>query len=148
MATERKSERLRFTVPTKDDTVLRWVAEQSNLSVSLRMLIRWAIQEYGYADVTCLSVKRGRGRPNNTAEEFHYEAPEPAYAPAPAQPVYGTAPSVQATVPAAGRAAQPVSKPVTPPPAPAVSGEALVARPVQVGEDPKRDIDDIADLLI
>ena len=44
---DKKSSRYRFSVPNKDETVLRWVEQQSNLSVSLRMLIRWAIQEYG-----------------------------------------------------------------------------------------------------
>lgn len=145
MATERKSERLRFTVPTKDDTVLRWVAEQSNLSVSLRMLIRWAIQEYGYADVTCLSVKRGRGRPNNTAEEFHYEAPEPAYEPAPrpSAPAYPAQsapvrPSVPMQTAPPARSAPPVAS---------ESGAEPVARPVQVTDAPERDIPDINDLL-
>lgn len=131
---DKKSSRYRFSVPNKDETVLRWVEQQSNLSVSLRMLIRWAIQEYGYADVTCLSVKRGRGRPSNTAEDVQYErGPEAYEAPRPAASVASPVMPV---------ASQSSVKPVQAPAA------APVPKPVQVKEEPVRHIPGVDDLLL
>lgn len=60
--------RVRLTVPPEDETVLRWMARQSNLSVSIRQVIRESVAQYGYNDVTCVSV-RGRGRPR-VRDEF------------------------------------------------------------------------------
>lgn len=146
-----KSTRHRFTVPNKDDTVLRWIENQSSLSTSLRMLIRWAVQEYGFADVTCLAVKRGRGRPNGTAEDIVYERGlevfdpntvpvQPAQTPVrqPAAPVAPSAPVMSMPVQGAGEAPQSV-QPVAPAP---------TAKPVPVKDEPKRNIPGIEDLLV
>lgn len=54
--------RVRISIPAQDVQVLRWLARQSNASVSIRQVIREAVASYGYDDVTCMSV-RGRGRP-------------------------------------------------------------------------------------
>lgn len=144
MANEPKSVRQRFSVPKKDEVVLRWIENQSNLSVSLRMLIRWAIQEYGYADVTCLSVRRGRGRPNGTAEEFVYEHPGEVYeAVPPVQPASAPAPT-----PSRSAVARP-SIPTVSAPSPAPSSSSSMSKqtepapqshPVEAAENPEREL--------
>lgn len=59
--------RHRFTVPANDVEVETWVDSQSNLSFSLRMLIKSFISEFGAdQDATCLSMSKpvkGVGRP-------------------------------------------------------------------------------------
>lgn len=142
-AADDKSSRLRFSIPKKDDTVLRWVEQQSNLSVSLRMLIRWAIQAYGYADVTCLSVKRDRGRPSGTAEPVFYESVTPDV------PNVSSVP--QDFVPAPAPVSVPMTSADKPAAAPVVttSSEEPVAHAVPVSDDePRRKIPGIDDLLI
>lgn len=73
---EEKNCRYRFTVPTADTTVNEWLEEQSNISFSLRVLIKAFIRDYGMQDATCLevgtSVKR-RGRPPKQAQ-IHLES--------------------------------------------------------------------------
>lgn len=57
----------KFTVPETDTIVEKWIANQSNPGVSIRMLINLFVTEHGYQDVTCmafgLAVKK-RGRPS------------------------------------------------------------------------------------
>ena len=73
---EDKNCRYRFTVPTADATVNEWLSEQSNISFSLRVLIKAFIRDYGMQDATCLevgsTVKR-RGRPPKQAQ-IHLES--------------------------------------------------------------------------
>ena len=61
-----KNYRHRFTVPHDDDVVNDWIASQSNLGFSLRVLIKDFVRTYGNKDATCVelgsAVKR-RGRP-------------------------------------------------------------------------------------
>ena len=42
-----------FTVPEKDVSVLKWLDEQDDLSMSLRCLIKEDIMRNGCRDVTC-----------------------------------------------------------------------------------------------
>lgn len=60
-----EASRYRFSVPVRDESVERWIAEQSTLSHSLRQIIREAIERDGFVDVTCRPVKQlpRRGRP-------------------------------------------------------------------------------------
>ena len=51
--------RYRVTVPMRDADVINWMAEQHNVSFSIRMLIKAAIAKYGLSDVTCLSMNVG-----------------------------------------------------------------------------------------
>jgi len=73
---EDKNCRYRFTVPTADTAVNEWLEEQSNVSFSLRVLIKAFIRDYGMQDATCLevgsAVKR-RGRPPKQAQ-IHLES--------------------------------------------------------------------------
>lgn len=74
------AKRVRITIPAQDEEVLRWLARQSNVSVSVRQVIREAVASYGYGDVTCTSV-RGRGRPRKRDpydEKYAAEAAEAA----------------------------------------------------------------------
>lgn len=62
MAPSNKSEkplRYRVTVPLKDADVINWMAEQSSVSFSIRLLIRAFIAKYGISDVTCVPVSAG-----------------------------------------------------------------------------------------
>ena len=75
MGTENYS-RHRFTVPNEDTTVIDFINAQSNLSMSLRMLIRRYVEKDGYTDVTCARVEQlpKRGRPPKAqAEEYDDE---------------------------------------------------------------------------
>lgn len=69
------AKRYRLQVPAADESVQRWLAEQLNISSSLRQLIRDDIQRNGYTDVTCRAVEQGakRGRPSNAELERRQE---------------------------------------------------------------------------
>lgn len=61
--------RYRFSVPNADESVNKWIDEQSNLSFSIRQIIKDYIQHNGITDATCAEVrqlpKRGR-KPNSS----------------------------------------------------------------------------------
>ena len=73
--------RRRLSVPYEDESVIRWLDCQVNMSVSLRSLIREDIRKNGYTDVTCREVVQGPkvGRPSNAeiAARTVVEAEEP-----------------------------------------------------------------------
>lgn len=60
-----QSRRFRVSVPEADESVLAWIGAQSDLSASVRALIRDAIERHGYRDATCYPVQQQprRGRP-------------------------------------------------------------------------------------
>lgn len=60
-----QSRRFRVSVPEADESVLAWIGAQSDLSTSVRSLIREAIERHGYRDATCYPVQQQprRGRP-------------------------------------------------------------------------------------
>lgn len=60
-----QSRRFRVSVPDADESVLEWIGAQSDLSASVRALIRDAIERNGYRDATCYPVQQQprRGRP-------------------------------------------------------------------------------------
>lgn len=66
MSSDNTNIRHRFTVPSADVQVNKWIESQSNLGFSIRVLIKNFVREYGYQDATCLEfgtpVAR-RGRP-------------------------------------------------------------------------------------
>jgi len=68
-----KNGRYRFSVPLADDKVVKWIESQNNLGFSLRTLIKAAVSNWGYQDVTCIAlgseVKR-RGRPPKSASHY------------------------------------------------------------------------------
>lgn len=78
------SKRFRVSVPEVDESVLAWIGAQSNLSESVRALIREAIERNGYRDATCYPVvqqpRRGRP-PKNTDEAEDATVPEPVVEP-------------------------------------------------------------------
>ena len=63
--------RFRVSVPNADTSVLTWIGAQSDLSASVRALIRDAIRRDGYQDATCYPVKQQprRGRPPRSADD-------------------------------------------------------------------------------
>lgn len=65
-----QSRRFRVSVPDADESVLAWIGAQSDLSASVRSLIREAIERHGYRDATCYPVQQQprRGRPPKQAE--------------------------------------------------------------------------------
>ena len=67
-----QSRRFRVSVPDADESVLAWIGAQSDLSASVRTLIREAIERYGYRDATCYPVQQQprRGRPPKQAEQL------------------------------------------------------------------------------
>lgn len=69
------AKRYRLQVPAADESVQKWLAEQINISTSLRQLIRDDIQKNGFTDVTCRAVEQGpkRGRPTNAELERREE---------------------------------------------------------------------------
>lgn len=79
--------RYRFSVPDADASVNNWVQQQSNLSMSLRMLIGECIERNGYGDYTCRERIPGarRGRPpkssymntDDEAEQLAHQSAEP-----------------------------------------------------------------------
>lgn len=73
------SRRFRVSVPDTDESVLTWIGAQSDLSASVRALIRESIERNGYRDATCYPVvqqpRRGRP-PKNTDEAEDATVPE------------------------------------------------------------------------
>ena len=65
-----QSRRFRVSVPEADESVLAWIGAQSDLSASVRTLIRDAIERHGYRDATCYPVQQQprRGRPPKQAD--------------------------------------------------------------------------------
>lgn len=65
-----QSRRFRVSVPDADESVLAWIGAQSDLSASVRALIREAIERHGYRDATCYPVQQQprRGRPPKLTE--------------------------------------------------------------------------------
>ena len=57
-------------MPDADESVLAWIGAQSDLSASVRSLIREAIERHGYRDATCYPVQQQprRGRPPKSTE--------------------------------------------------------------------------------
>ena len=53
-----QSRRFRVSVPEADESVLAWIGAQSDLSASVRSLIREAIERHGYRDATCYPVQQ------------------------------------------------------------------------------------------
>lgn len=98
---EENFKRYRFSVPHADVSVNKWVEQQSNLSMSLRLLIGECIEKTGYVDYTCRERIPGarRGRPPKT----DYANDDSDVVPGHEEPV------VQAGAPTA-----PVVKPVVP----------------------------------
>lgn len=47
---ESTSERKRVSIPRRDESVLRWWAEQEDPSLSIRLLIRAELERSGYVD--------------------------------------------------------------------------------------------------
>lgn len=45
--------RYRFNVPEEDEMVVKWCQSQYDLSASLRQLVKGAVNDLGYQDVTC-----------------------------------------------------------------------------------------------
>lgn len=66
-----QSRRFRVSVPEADESVLAWIGAQSDLSASVRSLIREAIERHGYRDATCYPVQQQprRGRPPKSTEQ-------------------------------------------------------------------------------
>lgn len=65
MSSDNTNIRHRFTVPSADIQVNKWIESQSNLGFSIRVLIKNFVREYGYQDATCLefgapAARRGR----------------------------------------------------------------------------------------
>jgi len=58
-------------VPEADESVLAWIGAQSDLSASVRALIRDAIERHGYRDATCYPVQQQprRGRPPKQVDQ-------------------------------------------------------------------------------
>ena len=50
--------RYRFSVPNADTSTNDWIGSQTNLSMSLRLLIGEYIEKYGYEDATCRRKER------------------------------------------------------------------------------------------
>lgn len=65
-----QSRRFRVSVPDADESVLAWIGAQSDISASVRSLIREAIERHGYRDATCYPVQQQprRGRPPKSTE--------------------------------------------------------------------------------
>lgn len=72
--------RFRVSVPETDESVLAWIGAQSDLSASVRALIRESIERNGYRDATCYPVvqqpRRGRPPKNSDDEAENATVPE------------------------------------------------------------------------
>lgn len=70
--------RFRVSVPETDESVLAWIGAQSDLSNSVRALIRESIERNGYRDATCYPVVQQprRGRPPKQSFDDEGDAPE------------------------------------------------------------------------
>ena len=79
---------VRMSIPESDNSVLKWLAAQSNMTLSIRLAIRQAITKYGYVDLSCLDIDKGPGRPREDYAEPAAEArPQaPVAEPVPARP--------------------------------------------------------------
>lgn len=68
--------RFRVSVPETDESVLAWIGAQSDLSNSVRALIRESIERNGYRDATCYPVVQQprRGRPPKNVDEESVDA--------------------------------------------------------------------------
>lgn len=77
--------RFRVSVPETDESVLAWIGAQSDLSNSVRALIRESIERNGYRDATCYPVvqqpRRGRPPKNIEDEADVTTLPEPGVEP-------------------------------------------------------------------
>lgn len=73
------SRRFRVSVPDTDESVLTWIGAQSDLSASVRALIRESIEKNGYRDATCYPVVQQprRGRPPKSVEDEAENATAP-----------------------------------------------------------------------
>ena len=94
--------RFRVSVPETDESVLAWIGAQSDLSNSVRALIRESIERNGYRDATCYPVVQQprRGRPPKSAEDEAEDEAEDATVPEMIKP--GVEPDDEvATAPAA-----------------------------------------------
>lgn len=71
-----QARRFRVSVPDADESVLAWIGAQSDLSASVRSLIREAIERHGYRDATCYPVVQQprRGRPPKSTEQLTEQA--------------------------------------------------------------------------
>lgn len=69
--------RYRLKVPESDASVIAWMDAQSELSISLRLLIKEDIIRNGFTDVTCRPVGQlpKRGRPSNAEVELRESVP-------------------------------------------------------------------------
>ena len=70
--------RFRVSVPETDESVLAWIGAQSDLSNSVRALIRESIERNGYRDATCYPVQQQprRGRPPKQSFDDEVDTPE------------------------------------------------------------------------
>lgn len=70
--------RFRVSVPETDESVLAWIGAQSDLSNSVRSLIRESIERNGYRDATCYPVQQQprRGRPPKQSFDDEVDASE------------------------------------------------------------------------
>lgn len=80
--------RFRVSVPETDESVLAWIGAQSDLSNSVRALIRESIERNGYRDATCYPVVQQprRGRPPKNTEDEAEDATVPEMIKPVAQP--------------------------------------------------------------
>ena len=83
------TQRYRFSVPEKDTDVVAWLEEQSDLSISLRILIKNFVKKEGVVDIICRPVDGPKPQASLPKE------PKAIPKPAPAK----TLPSYQQTVP-------------------------------------------------
>lgn len=89
MANDSNIHRYRLVVPEADAQVMTWVTTQSNLSLSLRLLIRQAIAEQGYTDIFARAMDSGVFAAPTPVRAQVAPDPAPAQAQAaPAQPAY------------------------------------------------------------
>lgn len=81
--------RYRFSVPQKDVSVVEWIQNQSNVSQSIRELIKNQIKKTGYDDVTCQEVhKLGPvGRPASPKKSVESEPVEQTIVPSEPKPI-------------------------------------------------------------
>lgn len=92
--------RYRFSVPQKDVSVVEWIQNQSNVSQSIRELIKNQIKKTGYDDVTCQEVhKLGPvGRPASPKKSVESETAEQTMVvPSEPRPVVQTQPQQVST---------------------------------------------------
>lgn len=85
--------RYRLAVPDADTQVMTWVATQSNLSLSLRLLIRQAIAEQGYTDIFARAMDSGVFAAPVPVRAQVAPDPAPVSAPDPAAPQPQPAPA-------------------------------------------------------